>query len=146
MTHPTPSLSDRCMKSAGALESVVRPEDWEPGCGSVVGEGLRIAMMRLLHLRTAAIAGACLIAGIAIGFVIPRHAQVAPFTHGIQDSLADANPRPIGRNVYSPVVLGDAYVRGKHFELVELLEHQCRTTGENCQLAIAARRAVNRPR
>jgi hypothetical protein len=103
-------------------------------------------MMRLLRLRTTAIAGACLIAGIAIGFVIPHHAQVAPFTHGEQDSLAHANSQSIGRNVYSPVILGDEYVHRKHLEVVEILEHQCRTTGKNCQLSIAARPAVSRPR
>jgi hypothetical protein len=103
-------------------------------------------MMRLLRLRTAAIAGACLIAGIAIGLVIPRHARVAPFTHGEQASLAHANSQSIGRNVYSPIILGDEYVRRKHLEIVDMLEHQCRTTGENCQLSIAARRAVSGPR
>jgi hypothetical protein len=103
-------------------------------------------MMGLFRLRTAAIAVACLIAGIAIGFAIPRHAQVAPFTYGEQDSLADANSQSIGRNVYSPVILGDPYVRRKHLEVVDTLERQCRTTGENCQLSIAARRAVSRLR
>ena len=102
--------------------------------------------MRLLRLKTAAIAGACLIAGVAIGLVIPRHAQVAPFTHGEQDSLANANSQSIGRNVYSPIVLGDQYVHRKHLEIVDILEQQCRTTGENCQLSIAARRAVSRLR
>ena len=100
-------------------------------------------MMRRLRLRTAAIAGACLIAGIAIGFVIPRHAPVAPLTHGEQDSLAHADPQSLGRNVYSPAILRDPYVRRKHLELVEILEHQCRTTGQNCQLSVAARRAVS---
>ena len=102
--------------------------------------------MRLLRLRTAAIAAACLIAGIAIGFAIPRQAQVAPFTHGGQDGLAHADSRSIGRNVYSPAILGDPYVRRKHLELVDILERQCRTTGENCQLSVAARRAVSVPR
>ena len=103
-------------------------------------------MKGLLRLRTAAIAGTCLIAGIVIGFVIPRHAQVAPFTHGEQGSLAHTDDQPNGRNVYSPVILGDQYVRRKHLELVDMLERQCRATGENCQLSIAARRAVSRPR
>jgi hypothetical protein len=103
-------------------------------------------MMRLRRLRTAAIAGASLIAGIAIGFVIPRHAGVAPFTHGEQASLAHANAPSTGRNVYSPIVLGDEYVRRKHLEIADMLERQCRTTGENCQFSIAARRAVSGPR
>jgi hypothetical protein len=99
-------------------------------------------MVRLLHLRTAAIAGACLMVGVALGFVIPRHAQVAPVAHGEQDTLDHANSQSIRRNVYSPVILRDEYVRHKHLEIVDMLERQCRTTGENCQLSIAARRAV----
>jgi hypothetical protein len=103
-------------------------------------------MKGLLRLRTAAIAGTCLIAGIAIGFAIPRHAPNAPLTHGEQDNLAHADSQSNGRNVYSPVILGDQYVRRKHLELVDMLERQCRATGENCRLSIAARRAVSRPR
>lgn len=89
-------------------------------------------------------AGACLIAGIAIGLAIPRQAQVAPSLHSEPGSLARATARSVGRNVYSPIVLNDEHVRRKHLEIVDMLERQCRTTGENCRIAVQARRAVSR--
>ena len=96
-------------------------------------------------LNIVALAGACLVAGMAIGLKIPRPAQPAP-TQAEQASPARPDPRSVGRNVYSPIVLKDEHVRRKHFEIVDMLERQCRATGENCQLARSARRAMSEPK
>lgn len=87
-----------------------------------------------------------MIAGIAIGLAIPRGSRSVASPHRERDGLARTGPTPIARNVYSPVILKDEFVRRKHLDIVDALERQCRATGENCQLAIAARRAVSEER
>ena len=100
-------------------------------------------MMRL-RLRTVAIAGACLIVGIAIGFAIPRAAQVASSSSSETDRLDYTARRSTGRNVFSPDIRNDEYVRREQLKVVEMLEQQCRTARKNCELAGAARKALTR--
>ena len=101
-------------------------------------------MMRLPRMSTVAIAVAFLVAGIAIGFAIPRPAQVAPPGSAGHDRLGQATSQPTARNVYSPDIRHDEYVLREQRKLVEMLEQQCRTTGKDCALAGAARQALNK--
>jgi len=101
-------------------------------------------MMRLSHARIVAIAVAFLVAGIAIGFAIPRPAQVAPLGSAAHDRPGNAASQSTARNVYSPDIRHDEYVLREQRKLVEMLEQQCRTTGKSCELAGAARQALNR--
>lgn len=101
-------------------------------------------MMRLPRTSTVAIAVAFLIAGIAIGFVIPRPAQVAPLGSAGHDRPGHAPSQSVGRNVWSPDIRHDEYVLQEQRKLVEMLEQQCRTTRKGCELAGAARQALNR--
>ena len=73
-------------------------------------------MMRL-RLRTVAIAGACLIVGIAIGFAIPRAAQVASSSSSETDRLDYTARRSAGRNVFSPDIRNDEYVRREQLKV-----------------------------
>ena len=101
-------------------------------------------MTRLPRMSTVAIAVAFLVAGIAIGFAIPRPAQVAPLSSAGRDRLGQATSQPNGRNVWSPDIRHDEYVLREQRKLVEMLEQQCRTTGKGCELAGASRQALNR--
>lgn len=96
------------------------------------------------RLRTAALAGACLVIGIAIGFAIPRAAQVTSSVTGGTGRVDHAAPRSAGRNVFSPDIRNDEHVRREQLKVVELLEQRCRTTRQNCELAEAARQALTR--
>lgn len=101
--------------------------------------------MRDVRQNLVAVAGLSLIAGIAIGLMIPRPGPPTPPAGG-QNIPATVDPSSAGRKMFSPIVLGDDYVRGKHLELVASLERQCRATGKDCQLAKAARAAVSAQR
>ena len=100
--------------------------------------------MRFSGTRTAAIAVAFFIVGIAIGFVIPRPAHVAPPSSAGHDRPGHATSRSIGRDFYSPTFRHDEYVLGEQRKVVEMLEQQCRTTGKGCALAGAARQALTK--
>jgi len=50
--------------------------------------------------------------------------------------------RSLGRNVYSPDIRHDEYVRREQLKLMEMLEQQCRVTLENCELAKASRETL----
>ena len=101
-------------------------------------------MMRFSRTRIVVIAVALFIGGIAIGFVIPRPAQVAPLSPAGHDRLGDATSPSTGRNVYSPDIRHDAYVLREQRKVVEMLEQRCRRTNESCDLAGAARQALTR--
>ncbi|MDB5710577.1 MAG: hypothetical protein JWL96_2647 [Sphingomonas bacterium] len=101
-------------------------------------------MMRLSRTRAVAIAVAFFIAGIAIGFVIPRPAQFAPLSSAGHDRFGHATSQSTGRNVYSPDIRHDEYVLREQLKVVEMLEQQCRTTKKGCDLAGAARQALTR--
>jgi hypothetical protein len=101
--------------------------------------------MRLPRTRIIAIALAFFIAGIAIGFVIPRPAQVAPLSAAGHDRLSHATTsQSTGRNFYSPTFRNDEYVLQEQLKIVEMLEQQCQTTRKGCELAGAARQALTR--
>ena len=100
--------------------------------------------MRLSRTRTVAIAVAIFVAGIAIGFVIPRPARVAPLSSAGQGHLGHATSGSTVRNVYSPDIRHDEYVLQEQTKVVEMLEQQCRTTRKGCELAGAARQALTR--
>ena len=101
-------------------------------------------MMRFRRLRMALIAAACLIAGVAIGLTIPRAARTTSSGSGETDRLDRTISRSPGRNMYSPDIRNDEYVRQEQLKLVEMLERQCRATRENCELAKASRAALTR--
>ena len=101
-------------------------------------------MMHARRLKTAAVAGICLIAGIAIGLAIPRTAEVAPSSSGETGRPDHPASRSTGRNVFSPDIRDDEYVRREQLKVVEMLEQQCRTAGKDCELARAAREALTR--
>jgi hypothetical protein len=100
-------------------------------------------MPRLRRLRIPAIAIACLIAGIAIGFVIARTSPGGTLNSSDRAKTGPGASRLTGRNVYSPDIRSDEYVRQEQLKIVEMLENQCRSTRQNCQLAEAARRSLN---
>ena len=104
----------------------------------------KLLMTRVRRLRTPAIAGACLIAGVVIGFTIPRTSSVATVSPGDRDNLRQAAPQATVRDVYTPAIRSDNYVRQEQLKIVEMLERQCRSIEQNCQLAEAARRSVER--
>ena len=100
--------------------------------------------MHLSRAGIVAIAVVFFIAGIAIGFVIPRPAQVAPPSSAGHDRLGHAASQSTGRDFYSPTFRHDEYVLGEQRRIVEMLEQRCRTTRTGCELAGAARQALNR--
>lgn len=101
-------------------------------------------MKRMPGTGTISIALGFLIAGIAIGFAIPRPAAVAPPSFAKHDDRGRATHRPAGRNFYAPTFRNDEYVRGEQLRVVEMLEQQCRSTKIHCELSRAARQAFNR--
>jgi len=101
-------------------------------------------MMRLPRTKIVATAVAFLVAGIAIGFAIPRPAQVAPLGSAGRDRAAQATSQATARKIYSPDIRHDEYVLREQRKLVEMLEQQCPATRKDCALAGAARQALNR--
>jgi hypothetical protein len=99
---------------------------------------------RVYRLRMAVIGAACLIAGVAIGLTIPRAFDITSSGSDETSRLGRTTSRSPGRNVYSPDIRHDEYVRQKQLELAEMLEQHCRVTGENCELAKASREALAR--
>lgn len=96
------------------------------------------------RLRTAAIAGACLIMGIAIGLAIP-HATLPVLTSSgeVRNPDRAASP-PVGRDMFSPDIRNDEYVQQEQLKIVEMLERECAATRRNCALARSARKALTR--
>ena len=101
-------------------------------------------MIRFRRLRMALIAAACLIAGVAIGLTIPRAAHRTSSGSDETGRVDHTISRSPGRNMYSPNIRQDDYVRREQLRLVEMLERQCRVTRENCELAKASRDALTR--
>jgi hypothetical protein len=91
-----------------------------------------------------AMAGVCLIVGVAIGFSIPRGGPAALPGPSKSDRLAPVSPQTAGRDIFSPEIRNDAHVRREQLKVVEMLEQQCRTTRKDCALATAARQAFER--
>ena len=79
-----------------------------------------------------------------MGFAIPRTSSVSTVSSGDRDNLRQAAPQATGRDVYSPAIRSDNYVRQEQLKIVEMLERQCRSMEQNCKLAEAARRSVDR--
>ncbi|MEG3179515.1 hypothetical protein [Sphingomonas sp. LT1P40] len=96
------------------------------------------------RLTIALIAATCLLAGVAIGLVIPRAAQITAASPDQTGRVDGTTARSAGRNVYSPDIRHDSYVRQEQLKLVEMLERQCRIARENCDLAKASREALER--
>jgi len=53
--------------------------------------------------------------------------------------LTRRSAKPLVRNVFSPSVIGDPYVRDEQRKVVEALERSCRLANENCDTAQKAR-------
>jgi hypothetical protein len=88
------------------------------------------------------IAGACLIAGFAIGLAVPRAAHMtSPASDGAGRLDRSTSVSP-GRDVFSPDIRHDEYVRREQLKIIEMLEQQCRVTQEHCELAKASREAL----
>ena len=124
-----------------------KTEEWRRAQSLVVawlGKDPDLPMMRLPRTSTVAIAVAFFVAGIAIGFAIPRPAQVAPLSSAGHDRRGQAAFQPNGRNVWSPDIRHDEYVLREQRKLEEMLEQQCRTTRKGCELDRAARQALHR--
>jgi hypothetical protein len=94
--------------------------------------------------ENAAYCGGMLDRRIAIGLAIPRTTHVASSSSSAADRLDRTTSRSPGRNVFSPDIRNDQHVRREQLKVVELLEQQCRTTHENCDLAKASRQALTR--
>ena len=66
---------------------------------------------------------------------------------GREDSKAggpqSATGQPIGRDMYSPALRDDPYVREQQLRVVEALELSCRQLGEHCAEARAARARIS---
>jgi hypothetical protein len=101
-------------------------------------------MMRFRRLRMAVVAGACLIAGVAIGLAIPRAAHMTSAGSDETRHVDRTTAGSPGRNVFSPDIRNDEYVRREQLKVVEMLEQQCRVARENCELAKASREALTR--
>ena len=85
-----------------------------------------------------------MIAGVAIGLTIPRavHRTSSESDKTVRhDRTTSRSP---GRNVFSPDIRNDEYVRQEQLKVVEMLEQQCRAARENCELAKASRQALMR--
>ena len=98
-----------------------------------------------MHIRRrhlALWAAALLIIGIAVGFALSRIAHVARPGDRPSSDNGTASPSP-GRNVYSADIRNDGHVRREQRKLVEMLEQQCRATRQNCDLAVASRKALD---
>jgi hypothetical protein len=97
--------------------------------------------MRIRPVHLAVLALALLLVRMGIGLAIPRAAHLARSEdrRPTVDSSAPASP---GRDVYSADIRNDAHVRREQRKLVEMLERQCRTSRENCDVARAARAAL----
>jgi hypothetical protein len=99
-------------------------------------------MVRFRRLRMPLVAGACLIAGFAIGLTVPRGAHMtSPGSDGARRLDRSTSLSP-GRNVFSPDIRHDEYVRREQLKIIEMLEQQCRATREHCELAKASRESL----
>jgi hypothetical protein len=56
--------------------------------------------------------------------------------------LDSSTSLPPGRDVFSPDIRHDEYVRREQLKIIEMLEQQCRVTQEHCELAKASREAL----
>lgn len=101
-------------------------------------------MVRLRYIRTVALAGTCVVIGIAIGLSMPRGTGTSLSSPNAVLGSGGSSARPNGRDMYSPDIKNDAYVRQEQLKVVELLEQQCRSSGKDCALAKAAREALDR--
>ncbi len=101
-------------------------------------------MKRVSRLRMPLIAGTCLIVGFTIGLTVPRAAHVTSSGSSETRRPDRSTARSPGRNMFSPDIRHDEYVRGEQLKLVEMLEQQCRVTRENCDLAKASREALTK--
>jgi hypothetical protein len=101
-------------------------------------------MMHFRRLKIGLIGGACLIAGVAIGLTIPRAAHMTSSRSDETGRLDRSTSPSRGRNVFSPDIRHDEYVRQEQLKIVEMLEEQCRVARENCELAKASRDALTK--
>ena len=101
-------------------------------------------MTRHPRTRIVAIALIFLVSGMAIGFSIPRPAQIIPVSTTEADRLPRTNSGSSVRNVWSPDIRHDNYYVREQLKIVELLEQQCRTKKTDCKLAEAARQSLDR--
>lgn len=85
-----------------------------------------------------------MVAGVAVGLVIPRAAHMTSPRSGEIGRPGRVTSPSSGRNVFSPSIRNDEYVRREQLKVVEMLEQQCRTARENCELAKASREALTR--
>lgn len=97
----------------------------------------------MTRARTIFLAGLCMAIGVVIGVSLPKDSppSVSPGSVGGSDYPPD---RTSVRNVFSPDIDNDEFVRRERLKMVETLEQHCRATGEDCQLAVAARQALTR--
>jgi hypothetical protein len=97
------------------------------------------------RLRSFAVALGCIGLGVLIGSSLPRNAaeprsEAADLSSREPDSGVSGNVRV--RDMFSPNIRDDSYVRSEQLRVVEMVEGQCRTTKENCRLAADARKAL----
>jgi hypothetical protein len=92
----------------------------------------------------ALIAGVCLIAGIAIGLAIPRSAHMTLSGANATSCLDRTTPLSQFRNVYSPDIRHDPWVRQEQLKMVKVLEQQCRVAPKYCKLAKDSREALTK--
>lgn len=96
------------------------------------------------RMGTVAVAGVCLVVGVAIGLAVPRAAQFVLAGSGEVRRPDRGGAPPVGRNMFSPDIRNDEFVQREQLKIVEMLERECATTGSNCALARSARRALTR--
>ncbi|MAX01151.1 MAG: hypothetical protein CMN72_16240 [Sphingomonas sp.] len=81
--------------------------------------------------------------GIVIGWSVPRRSGIAP--SGADPASRNDHPdsRTSARQVYSPDIRRDPYVRRQQRKIADMLEQQCEGTNQNCELAEGARKALS---
>lgn len=98
-------------------------------------------MTRFRRLGMPLVAGACLIAGVAVGLAIPRAPDKASSSSATRRLDRVTSP-PKFRDVYSPDIRHDPYVVREQLRIVEMLARQCRIDPKYCGLAKSSREAL----
>jgi glyoxylate carboligase len=100
----------------------------------------RVGLRNWRGLGCAAIVGAAVAFPAGVMFAERETAQKTAGPRTVIDSRAAT---PIGRRMYSPIIINDPYVRDQHRAIVEALEAQCRNQGQRCAEAKQARRWID---
>lgn len=103
---------------------------------------MKLAAPEWRRLLGAAALGA--IIAFPAGLILSGRGSVQPDASEAKRSTAPSRPEQAARNPFSPIVLGDPYVKEQHRKAVEAIELSCRQTGQLCAEAEKAREYLRR--